>query len=260
MDKQLIDAVSAYIQINLGGCSQIAQHSKVRVSRCLDTSSTTQMAEIMSKHWTSRIVMGKTIRRSFIGTWMGESTELGMNVRSSKTRIYFGSTCGWHQNGWQEAEHGTHVEEIEETCGYWRTHIISWPCVLGMHSPWMQNRMKPILNNIRCLNQKLPGWEKPQAETVTWSYDMEGHAQKCVERYCELANKKVEQFYTVSSPCFDDHHFKQEELDSIGELLEVCSQIVLKCLYLARIGRPDMLWSVNKLARSVTTWTQSGTW
>ena len=24
------------------------------------------------------------------------------------------------------------------------------------------------------------------------------------------------------------------------------SQIVLKCLYLARIGRPDILWSVNK--------------
>ena len=37
----------------------------------------------------------------------------------------------------------------------------------------------------------------------------------------------------------------------------VCSQIVLKCLYLARIGRPDILWSVNKLARSVTKWTKA---
>ena len=24
---------------------------------------------------------------------------------------------------------------------------------------------------------------------ISWSYDMEGHAKKCVERYCELANK-----------------------------------------------------------------------
>ena len=24
----------------------------------------------------------------------------------------------------------------------------------------------------------------------SWSYDMEGHAKKCVERYCELANKR----------------------------------------------------------------------
>ena len=48
-----------------------------------------------------------------------------------------------------------------------------------------------------------------------------------------------------------------EELESVGELSEVCLQIVLKCLYLVRIGRPDILWSVNKLARSVTKWTQA---
>ena len=36
-----------------------------------------------------------------------------------------------------------------------------------------------------------------------------------------------------------------------------CSQIVLKCPYLARIGRPDILWSVNKLARTVTKWTRA---
>ena len=34
---------------------------------------------------------------------------------------------------------------------------------------------------------------------------MEGHAPKCVERYCELANKKTEQLYKVSRPCLDDH-------------------------------------------------------
>ena len=59
----------------------------------------------------------------------------------------------------------------------------------------------------------------------------------------------------VSSPCLDDDQFKEEELGSVGELSKVCSQIVLKCLYLARIGRPDILWSVIKLARTVTKWT-----
>ena len=78
---------------------------------------------------------------------------------------------------------------------------------------------------------KLPGWEKPHAKTVAWSYDMEGDARKCVERYCELANKKVEQLHKVSSPCLDDHQVRQEELESVGELSQVCSQIVLKCLY-----------------------------
>ena len=68
-------------------------------------------------------------------------------------------------------------------------------------------------------------------------YDMEGHAQKCVERHCEWANKKVEQLRKISNPCVDDHQFKQEELEPVGQLPEVCSQNVLKCLYLARIGR-----------------------
>ena len=51
--------------------------------------------------------------------------------------------------------------------------------------------------------------------------------------------------------------FKEEEMKSVGELSQVCSHIVLKCLCLARIGRPDILWSVNKLARSITKWTNA---
>ena len=86
---------------------------------------------------------------------------------------------------------------------------------------------------------------------------MEGNAKKCVERYCELANKKTQQLYKVATPCMDDHQFKQEEIESVGEVSTVCSQIVLKCLYLARISRPDILWSVNKLVRAVTKWTKA---
>ena len=51
-------------------------------------------------------------------------------------------------------------------------------------------------------------------------------------------------------------HSKKKNWD-LEELSKVCSQIVLKCLYLARIGRPDILWSVNKLARSSTKLTRT---
>ena len=71
----------------------------------------------------------------------------------------------------------------------------------------------------------------------SWSYDMAGHAKKCVERYCELADKTTQQLYKVSTPCIDDRHFKEEGLKSVGELSKVCSQNVLNCLYLARTGR-----------------------
>ena len=64
----------------------------------------------------------------------------------------------------------------------------------------------------------------------SWSYDMEGHAKKCVERYCELANKTTQQLYKVSTPCIDDHHFKEEEKKSVGELsksmLSNCSEML----------------------------------
>ena len=77
------------------------------------------------------------------------------------------------------------------------------------------------------------GTEKlPYSENLrisSWSYDMEGHAKKCVERYCELANKTTQQLYKVSTPCIDDLHLKEEEMKSVGELSQVCSQIVLKC-------------------------------
>ena len=46
-------------------------------------------------------------------------------------------------------------------------------------------------------------------------------------------------------------------MKSVGELSKVSSQIALKCLYLARIGRLDILWSVNKLARSITKRTKA---
>ena len=71
--------------------------------------------------------------------------------------------------------------------------------------------------------EKLPF---PQNLRVSsWSYDMVGHAKKCVERYCELANKTTQQLYKVSTPCIDDHHFKEEEMKSVGELSQVCSKL-----------------------------------
>ena len=81
-------------------------------------------------------------------------------------------------------------------------------------------------------NEKLPCSDNLCISS--WSYEMEGHATKCVERYCELANKSTQQLYKVLTPCIDDHRFKEEETKSV-----------------------DILWSVNKLARSMTKWTKA---
>ena len=36
--------------------------------------------------------------------------------------------------------------------------------------------------------------------SLPWSYDMEGHAEKCVETYCELANKTTQHLNPVATP------------------------------------------------------------
>ena len=60
---------------------------------------------------------------------------------------------------------------------------------------------KDIVDNYRTMfesrisaggTEKLPCSEKLRISS-SWSYDMEGHPKKCVERYCELANKSKQQ-------------------------------------------------------------------
>ena len=91
---------------------------------------------------------------------------------------------------------------------------------------------KDIVDNYRIMFESrisAGGVEKlpfPQNLRISsWSYDMEGHAKKCVERYCVLADVAAQQLCKVSTPCVDDHHFKKEEMKSVGELSQVCTKL-----------------------------------
>ena len=114
-------------------------------------------------------------------------------------------------------------------------HDTKWPKIMVQYGRPSRSSCK---ESVRSSFGKIPtrASGKPHAEIISsWSYDMEGHAKRCVERYCELANKTTQQLYKVATPCMDDHQFEEEENESVGELSTDCSQIVLKCLYLARI-------------------------
>ena len=67
-----------------------------------------------------------------------------------------------------------------------------------------------------------------------------------------VVNWQTKRWSNWTELCFDDHIFKKEQLETVGELPDVCSQIGLKCLRIARIGRFGILGSVNKLARAIT--------
>ena len=104
-----------------------------------------------------------------------------MHVRSSETGVILVSMCGLHQHGWKEAEHGSHVEEIDE-----KMRMLTNPHHFLTMSIWdvlsvCANRMKQLLNSMRtCLShefsagatEKLTGCEnftrKPLCGPTTW--------------------------------------------------------------------------------------------
>ena len=181
-----------------------------------------------------------------------------------KQRLFSVSIHGWHQNRWKETEMALMWKK-------WRKNVnLDEPTSFLDHacSGCTQRECKSNENIIKNLNkmfesrisagptEKTTGMAQTSRTNSRVVLPHGGtRSKKCVERYCEFVNKKLEQLHKVSHLCLDDHQFKQEELKSFAELSEVCSQSVLRCVFLARIGRPDILWSVNKLARSVTKWT-----
>ena len=210
-----------------------------------------------------RTVMGKATREDPYEVRLGEGFQLGMSLCTSRKRTILICVCGWHKIGRKETEFYPMWKILNKEVDLGEPTSFLDHVYLGCTQRQSQIS-KDIVDNYRTMfesrisagrTEKLPFSEN--LHNSSWSYDMEGHAKQCVERYCELANKTTQQLYKVSTPCIDDHHFKEEELKSVGDLSKVCSQIVLKCLYLARIGRPDILWSVNKLARSITKWTKA---
>ena len=78
-----------------------------------------------------------------------------------------------------------------------------------------------VLHSTEMQTQRENRWTRQQHVRIpyfcwrAWSHDVEGHARKCVERYCELANEKTEQLYKVSHPCLDDHQIRKEELEML---------------------------------------------
>ena len=53
----------------------------------------------------------------------------------------------------------------------------------------------------------------------------------------------------------DDHQIPPEEFEVKGELSPIAARVVLKALYVARIARMYLMWSVNMIAMEVTRWT-----
>ena len=175
---------------------------------------------------------------------MENRSKLGMLIRWQKERIILVCARGRYQNGRKQTKSGSNVAKThEEPTSFF--HQVYF----GLLTTRMQNKQR------YCWQIQRFAW----IQDISWRFGpmtWKVMQRKCVERYCELASRSTQQFFqSRKNPCIDNHQFKEEEMGSVGELSKVCSKV--KCLYLARVGRLDILWSVNKLARAIAKWTRA---
>ena len=151
-DRQTADAVSPDTQIKLEDAPRLLKIPKSECFWCLDTPSTTQMAknhcEKVKILW--YILNGTcTVTHWLACSGKDNSKTLYWNLDGRKYRI--GNACSFIGNKgyfcqylWIISRWTAKIRiwlpcgQIDEKRGYWRNHIISVPCVLGMYSAWMQ--------------------------------------------------------------------------------------------------------------------------
>ena len=127
----------------------------------------------------------------------------------------------------QDSDFAGDLEDSKSTsggtlCVLWKSYLWSNQLFLINAEKWYESRfLQPQpkkYQDVRNFTQTLSAW----------SFVMERRAQKCVERYCELANKETDQVYKVSTPCLDDHNFKRV---GVGN-----GRRIIRCMFSKSLG------------------------
>ena len=136
--------------------SILFKNSKIAMSRQLDSSTTTQMAQIMVHYGRpSRFSWPKSVRSSFgrtllvkaiwenpFKTWLGENSKLGMSLCSSWKRIILICVCGWHELAGKKQNIDPMWKVLNKEADLGEATSFPWSCILGMHSTSMRSKSK----------------------------------------------------------------------------------------------------------------------
>ena len=93
------------------------------------------------------------------------------------------------------------------------------------------------------------------SKQVSMTYHMSSYATGIVGFYCELTGMPVEKLRKVETPCFPESPMSEEELAREGALHNHAAKVLMRCLWLSRLARPDLSFAVHRLASRVTRWT-----
>ena len=197
--------------------------------------------------------------------------ELGMSVCSSKTRIILiGFTWMIFKMAGKKQNMAPMWKNLMKRWS-WRTISFLVHVHLRQYSTWMQTEWNYYWG-IRVYKMSESRISAGATETLPrtgksltqrwWRGPTIPHGRTCSKKCCWAILRAGKQESGAALQSFKSvlgwsSIQTGQNLNQSENYHKYRSQIVLQCLYLARIGRPDILWSVNKLARAVTKWTQA---
>ena len=175
--------------------------------------------------------------------------------------------CGRNKNRGKERKE----EKTEVLCGEsWKTLILNNltppldQVFLGCAERVCKTNKRIVRKNRKLFEslisadtaKPLPDWEPSLSDTVPWSYDVEGHSKKCVERKYDLSNKKIANYSKFAPPVLMTINFKRGNWRQLENYPEYTRRL-FQYVFLARSSRRDILWSVSNLARAITKWSKA---
>ena len=106
---------------------------------------------------------------------------------------------------------------------------------------------------------KILGWVhsiQRNPKQVVMTYDMRSYSKGIISFYCEITGMRQEKLCKVSTPCLLESQVTDEELAHEGEMHAFAERILMRCLWLSRLARPDISFAVQRLASRIGRWTK----
>ena len=144
-----------------------------------------------------------------------------------------------------------------------RTNIFPWSCIPGMYSKTLWNKQRyywQLQNHVWIQNFSRSNWKITMLGKSVYLFVVPRHGGSCQEMCGTILWVGKQDDSTTLQSIYSMHwwpSFQRRKIEICRRIVTSMLWIVLKCLFLARIGRPDIPWSVNKLARSITKWTKA---
>ena len=128
----------------------------------------------------------------------------------------------------------------------WRTNIISWPCIPGMHSTWTQRYSNYVFLLEQLKNYRVEKAQRRWPGPTTWKDMLENALSDTVN----WQTKKIEQLYEVSNSLLGwTITSRRRNWNQWENFPNYAHKVSLKNLYLARIG-----WPGHSLVSKETCW------